>query len=147
MTSSSPKAESPAVGSMVPLLMVYDMQRAVAFYRDVLGFAVEAQWAPDGHLYWAQLKNGDTRLMLNAEYEDDERRPEHDHRAHGKELTFCFYPTDVVALRAAILRRGGAPSEFVVTHYRHKQFTVHDPDGYKLVFSQETTEAPTDGEG
>lgn len=132
---------------MVPLLSVYDMPRAVAFYCDMLGFEIENQWSPGGHLYWAELKSGDTWLMLNAEHEDGERRPEHDHRAHGRDLTFYFYPPDVVALRESVLRRGGAPSEFVVTHYRHKQFTLRDPDGYTLCFSQETTEAPTDGEG
>ena len=130
---------------MVPLLMVFDMRRAVAYYRDVLGFSVEAQHEHDGHFYWAQLKSGETRLMLNAEYEDQERRPEHD-MPHGKDVTFYFYPTDVVALRDAIFRRGGKVTDVVVTYYRQKQFTVRDPDGYTLCFSQETSEAPSDGE-
>ena len=120
---------------MTPLLMVYDMRRAVAFYRDVLGFEGEAQWEPDGHLYWAQLKCGDTRLMLNAEFENDERRPEHD-RPHGKDVTFYFYPADVLALRDAIFIRGGQPGELEETHYGHKQFHVTDRDGYTLCFSQ-----------
>lgn len=123
--------------------MVYDMRRAVAFYRDILGFEVEHQWEPDGHLYWAQLKCGDTRLMLNAEYEDDQRRPEHD-RPHEKDVTFCFYPADVVTLREAVIRRGGNAGGLQVTYYRHKQFHVTDPDGYTLCFSQETTDTPTD---
>jgi len=144
MNPSLAKAACPAVGPMVPLLMVYDMHRAVAFYRDVLGFEVEAQWAPDGHLYWAQLKHGAARLMLNAEHEDGERCPEHDHRNHGNGVTFTFYPPDVVALREAVVQRGGKASKLLVTHYRHKQFNLRDPDGYHLCFSQETTDAPTD---
>lgn len=146
MKSSPKKSDPSAVGTMIPLLAVYDMPRAVAFYRDVLGFDIETKWEPDGHLYWAKLKCGDTRLMLNAEHEDGERRPEHD-RPHGKNVTFYFYPADVVVLRESIVRRGGKATAFVVTFYGHKQFTVRDADGYTLCFSQETAEAPTDGEG
>ena len=62
---------APAVGSMVPLLSVYDMHRTVAFYRDVLGFEVEAEWEEDDHLYWAAMKCDDTSLMFNAEYEGE----------------------------------------------------------------------------
>jgi uncharacterized glyoxalase superfamily protein PhnB len=133
---SSTKTDQPLVGPMTPLLMVYDMRRAVAFYRDVLGFEVEAQWEPAGHLYWAQLKNGGARLMLNAEYEDDKRRPEHD-RPHGKDVTFYFYPKDAAALRETILRRGGRAGKMQETDYRHRQFHLKDPDGYTLCFSQE----------
>lgn len=136
MKTTSKKSESPAVGPMVPLLMVCDMHRAVAFYRNVLGFEVEAQWEPDGHLYWAQLKCGDTRLMLNAEYEDEERRPEHD-QPHGKDVTFFFYPKDVTALREVIISRGGKPEKLQATHYRHREFHLKDADGYTLSFSQE----------
>ena len=63
--------------NVTPLLMVYDMRRSVAFYRDVLGFEVVQTWEPDGHLYWAQLKLGGAVMMLNAEYEDDQRPPHH----------------------------------------------------------------------
>lgn len=131
-----------AVGAMIPLLVVYDMRRSVAFYRDVLGFEIESSWEPDGHFYWAQLKCGETRLMLNAEFEDEERRPEHE-RPHSQDATFCFYPHDVVALREAIIGRGGSPGKLQQTHYEHTQFELHDPDGYKLMFTQETKETST----
>lgn len=130
-------------GPMVPLLMVYDMRRTVAFYRDVLGFEVEQQWEPDGHLYWASLKSGRAKLMVNAEYEDEHRRPEHD-RPHGSDVIFYFYPANVVALRERVVVKGVAASELRVTHYGHKQFDLKDPDGYRLCFSQETDESPTD---
>lgn len=126
---------TPAIGPLIPLLMVYDMRRAVAWYRDVLGFEVEHQWEPDGHLYWAQLKQGETRLMLNAEYEDERRQPEHD-RPHGKDVTFYIYPPDVVALHEAVVKRGGPAGPLETTPYGHVQFQLKDPDGYQLCFSQ-----------
>ena len=134
---------TPALGSIVPLLAVYDMRRTVAFYRDVLGFEVEAEWEQDGHLYWAAMKCGDTRLMFNAEYEDHERKPEHD-RPHGKDVIFYFSPEDVVALRESLAQKGCEVGNLRVTHYKHKQFDVKDPDGYTLCFTQPTDEPPND---
>lgn len=128
---------------MIPLLYVYDMRRAVAFYRDIFGFEIVAQWEPDGHLNWASLKCGSVRLMLNAEHEDEHRRPEHD-RPHGKDIVFYFYPPDVIEARESIVRRGGKAGVLHVTDYGHKQCEVRDPDGYTLCFSQQATEPSAD---
>jgi len=131
----------PALGSLIPLLWVYDVGRSVAYYRDVLGFELERKFEGDGQLYWAQLKCGEVRIMLNAEFEAQDRRPEHDRR-RSEDVSFYFYPADIAALRGAVASRGGKPTDFHVTFYRHKQFSVRDPDGYTLCFSQETNEAP-----
>lgn len=130
-------------GPLIPLLMVYDMRRALKFYRDALGFEIEQTWEPDGHLYWARLKCGRTRLMLNAEFEDDQRRPEHD-RPHGKDVIFYFYPANVTALREILVAKGVPAGPVRVQHYGHKQFEVKDPDGYTICFSQETSDPPTE---
>jgi glyoxylase I family protein len=75
------------VAGVTPLLEVFDMRRSVAFYRDVLGFDVVQEWAPDGNLYWAMLKLGAAVLMLNARYEVAAQPAEPDaarsRRAHG----------------------------------------------------------------
>jgi catechol 2,3-dioxygenase-like lactoylglutathione lyase family enzyme len=42
--------------------IVDDVERAIGFYRDLLGFAVEMHPAPG----FAALKRGDLRLLLNA---------------------------------------------------------------------------------
>jgi len=135
--------ETKGIGHMIPLLFVYDMRRTVAFYCEILGFEIEQQWEPDGHLYWACLRCGRAKLMFNAEYEDQDRRPEHD-RPHGSDVGFYFYPDDVVGLRESLIRKGCQVSDLRVVQYQHKQFKVRDPDGYTLCFSEETTEAPTD---
>lgn len=135
MKTTPEKYERPVVGSMIPLLMVYDMRRSVAFYRDILGFKVEESWEPDGHYYWALLCSGDTRLMLNAEFEDEERRPEYD-RPHGQDVTFYFYPKDVTTMRDSLVAQGQKPGELQDTPYHHRQFVLLDPDGYKLLFTQ-----------
>ncbi|HEX6368856.1 MAG TPA: VOC family protein [Longimicrobium sp.] len=42
--------------------IVHDVERAIGFYRDLLGFEVEMHPAPG----FAALKRGDLRLFLNA---------------------------------------------------------------------------------
>jgi glyoxylase I family protein len=64
------------IRGMAPLLQVFDMPTAIAFYRDVLGFEVVSTSKPRGeHFDWALLKLNGVELMLNTAYEDDARPP------------------------------------------------------------------------
>ena len=58
-----------AVGGMAPLLQVYDMKAALAFYRDALGFEIvqasDEVVTPEGRFsHWCWLKLGGAHLML-----------------------------------------------------------------------------------
>jgi uncharacterized glyoxalase superfamily protein PhnB len=127
-------------GKVTPLLQVYDMHRSVAWYRDKLGFQVLETYEPDGHFYWAMLKLGDSRLMLNAKYEDEDRPtieppiPE----AH-KDLTLYFDCPDVDAAYAHVTANGITVPRPKVTYYKMKQLTLTDPDRFHLVFQQTAT--------
>jgi hypothetical protein len=61
------------IHGVTPLLQVFNMPRSVAFYRDVLGFAVIHTSEPGEQFDWAMLKRGDAVLMLNTAYESHER--------------------------------------------------------------------------
>ena len=54
----------------VPLLQVFDMQKSLTFYCDVLGFKVVDK---TDHDWWAMVRLGDATLMLNTAYEDNKR--------------------------------------------------------------------------
>lgn len=66
------------LGSLCPLLQVFDMLESVRFYRQHLGFEIDrqspARHEPYEHFDWALRKRGDLALMLNTAYEAD-RRP------------------------------------------------------------------------
>jgi catechol 2,3-dioxygenase-like lactoylglutathione lyase family enzyme len=51
------------------------MPKAIAFYRDLLGFEVVSTDLPGNECGWALLKLNDTEIMLNTLYERDERPP------------------------------------------------------------------------
>lgn len=65
-----------------PLLQVFDMPAALAFYRDVLGMRVigaALAGAPDDTYGWVWLQadgaGPETQLMLNTAYDPDAKRP------------------------------------------------------------------------
>ncbi len=67
------------IRGMAPLLQVFDMPAAIAFYRNVLGFEVVSTSTPRGeHFDWALLRLNGVELMLNTAYEQDSRPPEPD---------------------------------------------------------------------
>jgi catechol 2,3-dioxygenase-like lactoylglutathione lyase family enzyme len=134
------RQESPmpvSIRGLTPLLQVFDLPKAIAFYRDILGFEVvslSGQQINDS--YWAMLKLGDSTLMLNTAYEDDKRPPQPDParvRAHLDTALFfgCESGDEVYAhLRA----RGWDAREPVNTHYGMRQVYTRDPDGFELCF-------------
>lgn len=69
-----------SVVGVTPLLQVFDMPAALAFYRDVLGFSVisaspEVE-TPEGRFsHWVWLRLGAVSLMLNTQYDSGERPP------------------------------------------------------------------------
>src|ERR1700721_1790491 len=52
------------VTAVVPLLMVTNIERSLAFYVDGLGFTVQNRWLPDGRLRWCWMSLGGAALML-----------------------------------------------------------------------------------
>jgi glyoxylase I family protein len=126
------------VEGLAPLIQVFDMPRAVAFYRDLLGFEIIATSPARGRddFDWAMLELGGTQLMLNTAYEEDTRPIEPDAArvsAHADTGLFLACP-DVDAAYSYLCAKGvnvAAPS---VAPYGMKQLYLKDPDGYTLCF-------------
>jgi catechol 2,3-dioxygenase-like lactoylglutathione lyase family enzyme len=122
------------LAGMCPLLQVFDMPASLAFYRDVLGFEVVEAAPPGGDCDWCLLRRGDTELMLNTQYERDERPPAADARrraAHG-DLTLFFGCRDLDAARAHLRAHGIDAPAPVVRDYGMRQIAFADPDGYAV---------------
>ncbi|HZS62049.1 MAG TPA: VOC family protein [Gemmatimonadaceae bacterium] len=116
---------------MTPLLQVFDMSTSLAFYRDILGFAVKQSTSD-----WAWLERDGVELMLNTRYEAHARPPAPDARvvaAHDDTALF-FACSDVDAAYAHLRAYGVAAPEPKVAPYGMKQLYVADPDGYNLCF-------------
>ena len=128
-------AQPPAVVRQLwPLLAVQDIDRAVAFYRDQLGFAVVGEAHSQGKLYWCRLERGGASIMLqHATHEDSAPH------GRGRGVVFYFVCDDADAMYAELSSRGVQLKPPTVAHYGMKQIFVPEPDGYLVCF-----ESPTD---
>lgn len=122
--------------SLTPLIGVFDMPTSIAFYRDIIGFEVIMQSRPGDHFDWALLQRGAARLMLNTNYEADDRPSARDparDSAHA-DATFYFDCPDLDEAYEYLRSKGISVKMPVVRNYGMRQLSLTDPDGYGLCF-------------
>jgi catechol 2,3-dioxygenase-like lactoylglutathione lyase family enzyme len=113
---------------ITPFLGVSQLDRAVAFYRDVLGFAI---WSPGGGYAYAERERVGLRLLaLEA---DAPFPPGSSHAYVDVADADGLFAEWEAALRALPAERWGPPKDH---SYGQREFWVRDPDGNLLTFGQ-----------
>jgi uncharacterized glyoxalase superfamily protein PhnB len=112
------------------MLAVTDLERSIAFFREVLGFTVR----PGGELGTVTLVRGPAEVQMaatDAAWDSTfERRPRGSAVLH-------FESDDLDALREEFATRGGEPSVIERANWiKMRLFEVRDPDGHVLWFGQ-----------
>jgi catechol 2,3-dioxygenase-like lactoylglutathione lyase family enzyme len=128
--------------ALTPLLSVFDMIASARFYRDLLGFQVvsaspEVDTKEGRFSHWMLLKRGSAELMLNTQYDSNERPAERDvarGAAHGDTVLYIACNDIDEAYRE--LSRGGLPAAPPQQAHGLRQFICKDPDGYLIVFQE-----------
>lgn len=119
---------------MTTLLQVFDMPRAVAFYRDVLGFEVVETSTPrtGDEFDWGLLRRDGIELMLNTMYERDERpaTPDPARVAAHRDTTLFIACPDLDAAHRRLGEMGFDLAPPVERDYGMRQLGLRDPDGY-----------------
>jgi len=120
--------------SMSASLTVADLDRSIAFYRDVVRFTMGERWEMDGKLQGVELRAGICDLMLN---QDDFARGRDRAKGEGVRL-WASTAQDIDEMADRIRAMGGAldyePRE---TPWGAYAFALIDPDGYKITIIQE----------
>jgi glyoxylase I family protein len=126
---------------LTPLIGVFDMTKSLAFYRDLLGFEVvsaspEVETAEGRFSHWMWLRCGAAELMLNTQYDSNER-PERPVETTGRGYA-CFYIgcPDVDVAYKQLAGRGLKADPPAMAAYGLRAFSVQDPDGYTIVFQE-----------
>lgn len=122
----------------VPFLWVSDMDRAIHFYVDGLGFKMIRKWEKDGKLRWCWLQHGGAALMIQVDHDDS---PISSTRGEGITLYFICESAEAVYNQA--IERGIAASDIEIGNGM-KYTNIADPDGYSLCFESPTTEPPSE---
>jgi uncharacterized glyoxalase superfamily protein PhnB len=113
-------------------LTVRDLAKSVAWYQDVLGFAVGERHQHEGRVVAVSLKAGRVEILLN---QDDGAKGWDRQKGEGLSLQFTTMQS-VDALAERVKAGGGTlQSEPADMPWGARAFRVADPDGFKLVFS------------
>jgi len=120
-------------------LTVNDLQKSLAWYRDVVGFTVDQEHQREGRLVAVALKAGSVRILLG---QDDGAKGWD--RAKGEGFSLMITTAqDVDEIAKGITERGGTlelqPTDMP---WGARAFRVVDPDGFRLAISSEVAGRP-----
>ena len=123
-------ARLPRMRSLAPQLLVDDLEKAIAFYRDVLGFAFGPSWGG----FYAIGKRDGFELHLKCApktVEDRANRHQHEHLDiyAGVDGVDEFY--EICMDKGAKILKPLAP-----TAWGTKDFYLEDPEGYIIAFGE-----------
>lgn len=120
---------------VTPRLPVADLDRTVAFYTRVLGFRVSVLWP----------ERAPTFVILDRDAVSLGFFTPDAHRGPVTVGTADLYlgADDVLGLHAAIRDQVKVEWGPEVFFYGRREFALRDPDGYLLIFTEPTDEAPT----
>ena len=122
--------------SVTPNLLVRDIDRSTAFYRDLLGFSIKQTVPEQSPHVFVWLERDGVPVFLN-----DPKAIEHDFpgastRAAGGTGTLFFVVSGVDILHAALEGRTRIIMPIKTQFYGMREFAIEDPDGHILTFAE-----------
>jgi lactoylglutathione lyase len=122
--------------SVTPNLLVQDIVRSTAFYRDVLGFSIKQTVPDEAPFVFVWLERDGVPVFLN-----DSKAIEHDfpavsRRPPGGTGTLFFVINGVDAFYAQVHDRANVVMPIKTQFYGMREFAIEDPDGHILTFAE-----------
>jgi uncharacterized glyoxalase superfamily protein PhnB len=123
-----------ALRSAAPSLTVNDLEKSLAWYRDVLGFGVEETWKDDeGKVMGMSLKAGDVSFMIG---QDDWKKGRDRRKGEGFRI-FCETKSSVDDLAKRIQSKGGRLDQGPTDQpWGMRDISLTDPDGFKITIAR-----------
>ena len=127
---------------VTPNLVVANVERSMAFYRDVLGFAATATVPDAAPFAFAWMQRDGVSVFLNSiESVRDEHSELGSRPIGGLATLFIVLDADDVAAGVDALFTSVSPRARVIMQpknqfYGMREFGIEDPDGYVIFFAQ-----------
>jgi catechol 2,3-dioxygenase-like lactoylglutathione lyase family enzyme len=129
------------VRGVAPVLLVNDVQKTAAYFRDALGFSVRGFWG-DPPMF-SIVRRDEIEVMLNQVAKGDAFKP---NGAYDGRYDAYFWVADADALHAEMSGKGAdivcPPSD---EPYMMREFQVRDPDGHLLAFGHDISGQQANG--
>lgn len=122
--------------SVTPNLVVQDIDRSTAFYRDVLGFKIKTTVPAKAPFVFVMLDRDGVPVFLNTPEAAAHDIPQVTARGFGGTATLFFTVDAVDALHAVVAPHAKVVMELKTQFYGMREFAVEDPDGHILTFAQ-----------
>jgi uncharacterized glyoxalase superfamily protein PhnB len=125
------------LSSFTPNLIVADVERSLAFYRDVLGFSVVTTVPDASPLVFAILQSGAVQVYLNAPGPAVEEYPLLKDRPIGGTLTLFIRITGIRTAYEELKTKVNVVMPLEKKWYGPTEFACTDPDGYVITFAEQ----------
>jgi uncharacterized glyoxalase superfamily protein PhnB len=119
-------------------LVVDDFDKALSFYRDVVGLQAGDVMEEDGKGAFVILKAGASELMLQARSLMDLDVPAASAKPTGFSGLLYFEVDDVEAMKQKLTGKADVVNDIRVQPYGMTEYIIKDPHGYILTFAQYT---------
>jgi catechol 2,3-dioxygenase-like lactoylglutathione lyase family enzyme len=121
----------PRVRALVPLFVVSDLQRALEFYEQKLGFTEPSVWGEPP--CFAMLYRDGFELMLGLAEDPTLVQPNGPHGVWDLYLRVTAVEAEIAALTAAGVKLDHGPID---KFYDMREIEIVDPDGYRICLAE-----------
>jgi len=123
--------------SNTPNLLVRDIEASTRFYRDVLGFGVNATVPDAAPFVFVWLTRDDVGVFLNDPKAVSEDFPGAASREPGGTCTMFFIVEGVDDYYEQVRGKAKVVMPIKTQFYGMREFAVEDPDGHIITFAQQ----------
>jgi uncharacterized glyoxalase superfamily protein PhnB len=139
MTSTS-TGTSVKFASVTPNLIVRDVAKSTAFYRDILGFEIKETVPADEPFVFVMLMRDGVPVFLN-----DHKAVEHEYAGanqvtRGGTVAMFFIISGVDAYHAAVASKVNVVMPLKTQFYGMREFAITDPDGHIITFAERVSD-------
>lgn len=121
---------------LTPNISVADVNAAVEYYRDILGFTLLASVPETGTFNWAMVGRDDIAVMFQTPASIEEELPLLKGSLTGNATVLYISTDDVQALYQELREKANVVMEMTTTFYGATEFAVRDPNGFVLTFAE-----------
>lgn len=115
------------VKEIIPLLLVHDLEQAIAFYAQQLGFAVSFRYED----FYVGIEKDGHPIHLKMDYNPAKEAPAENNEEH---VDLLFSVDDVATLFEEISKKEVKIVEPLREMPYGKEFYIADPDGHVIAF-------------